>query len=412
MVKTAIVVGAGMAGVSAAEWLRREGIRVTLVDRIEPGEDGQTSYGNAGLIARSAVMPLAEPGMAWTGLRMMLNPESPLFLKWRNLPRILPWLIPFLRQGRTDRAAANAVALSAIIPDAVDQHMALARGTAAEEYVRHGDYMYVFRDDAEYATHEKDWALRRASGCPVTRIDRAALEARDPHLSERYTSAALMPDHAWLTDPGGYVAALAAAFVAGGGTFEKAEVQALADGSVTLADGRRMEADRIVLAAGVWSDALAAQLGAKAMITSERGYHLFLKSPSFMPSAPFMVSEASFVVTPMAKGLRCAGIAEYAPIDAPRAEGPVALLRKRIAQVYPTLRWDAEEVWMGRRPTTPDSLPHIGALPGTERILFCTGGQHVGLTLGPRMGRIVADLAVGRTPNIDLAPFRPDRFRR
>ena len=74
MIKTAIVVGAGMAGVSAAEWLRREGIRVTLIDRIDPGEDGQTSYGNAGLIARSAVKPLAEPGMAWTGLRKASTP--------------------------------------------------------------------------------------------------------------------------------------------------------------------------------------------------------------------------------------------------------------------------------------------------------------------------------------------------
>jgi D-amino-acid dehydrogenase len=412
MTRTAIVIGAGITGVSAAEWLRREGLQVTLIDRIAPGEDGQTSYGNAGLIARSAVQPLSEPGMAWTGLRMMLDPDSPLFVKWRDLPRLLPWLIPFLRAGRADRAAASAAAMTSIITDADDQHRALAAGTKAERFLRQGDYMYLFRDAAEYAGHEDDWRLRRAAGFTVTAIDRAALEARDPHLSPRYATAALMPDHAWLTDPGAYVAALAGHFLDNGGVFEQAEVSAISDSSVTLADGRQLAAHRIVLAAGVWSDALAGQLGAKAMVTSERGYHLFLKSPSFMPPAPFMVSEASFVVTPMDKGLRCAGIVEHAPVDAPLSDGPVRLLRKRIAQVYPTLDWEAEDVWMGRRPTTPDSLPHLGSLPGHRSILFAFGAQHVGLTLGPRMGRIVADLAVGRVPNIDLTPFRPDRFRR
>jgi D-amino-acid dehydrogenase len=147
------------------------------------------------------------------------------------------------------------------------------------------------------------------------------------------------------------------------------------------------------------------------MIETERGYHLFLENPSFQPAFPFMVAEASFVVTPMAKGLRCAGIVEFGGLKAAKSAAPITLLHKRIRQVFPDLEWSGETTWMGHRPSTPDSLPHIGALAENPNIIFAFGAQHIGLTLGPRMGRMAADIAMGRTPNIDMTPFRPERFR-
>lgn len=411
MPKTAIVVGAGITGVSAAEWLRRDGFDVTLVDRIDPGEDGQTSYGNAGLLARSAVLPLSEPGMLWKALKMLAKSDSPLFMRWPYLPKLMPWAIPFLLNGRIDRMMPIVDALTSIVTDSVDQHEALARGTPAERFIRRGDYAYVFRDEAEYLGHRIDWDMRRRAGYKVLEEGAEALRLRDPNLSQRYNFAAVLEDHGWLTDPGGYVAALAKHFTDQGGTFLKAEVADIAAGRVTLADGRALTGDKIVLAAGVWSGALAGKMRQKALIESERGYHLFLKEPTFMPSHPFMVAEASFVVTPMAKGLRCAGIVEFGGLKRPMSKPPVALLHKRIRQVYPKLTWSSEEVWMGHRPSTPDSLPHIGALRENPDIIFAFGAQHIGLTLGPRMGRMAADIASGRVPNIDMNPFRPERFR-
>ena len=133
MAETAIVIGAGITGVAAAEWLRRDGVRVTLVDRIDPGSDGQTSYGNAGLLARSAVLPLSEPGMMWTALKMLADRDSPLFLKWRYLPRLAPWMLPFLMNGQTRRMMPIVDALTSIVTDSVDQHEALAKGTKATQ---------------------------------------------------------------------------------------------------------------------------------------------------------------------------------------------------------------------------------------------------------------------------------------
>lgn len=410
MAKTAIVIGAGITGVAAAEWLRRDGVRVTLVDRIDPGSDGQASYGNAGLLARSAVLPLSEPGMMWTALKMLADRSSPLFLKWRYLPRLAPWMLPFLMNGQTRRMMPIVDALTSIVTDAVDQHEALATGTEAAHFLRRGPYAYIFRDRAEYERHALDWAMRRRAGFDVAEIGRDDLARHDPHLSDRYGFAARLEDHGWLSDPGGYVAALVRHFTDQGGTFVKAEVSDIANGRVSLADGSDLKADKIVLAAGVWSGALAKRLKQKAMIESERGYHLLLKEPSFMPAHPFMVAEASFVVTPMDQGLRCAGIVEFGGLKAPMSQAPVTLLKKRIAQVYPKLTWSSETTWMGHRPSTPDSLPHIGALAENPDIVFAFGAQHIGLTLGPRMGRMAADIIAGRRPNIDLAPFRPERF--
>lgn len=411
MPKSAIVVGAGITGVSAAEWLRREGFRVTLVDRINPGADGQTSYGNAGLLARSAVLPLSDPGMLWKALKMLADRDSPLFMRWPYLPKLMPWILPFLLNGRIDRMMPIVDALTAIVTDSVDQHEALARGTPAERFILRGDYAYVFRDKAEYMGHKIDWDMRRRAGFSVTEEGREALKARDPNLSDRYGFAAVLQDHGWLTNPGGYVAALAKHFTDQGGTFLKAEVADITNGCVTLENGTALNADKIVLAAGVWSGGLARKMRQKTMIESERGYHLFLKEPSFTPRHPFMVAEASFVVTPMAKGLRCAGIVEFGGLKRPMSDPPLDLLRKRIRQVYPQLEWGAEELWMGHRPSTPDSLPHIGALAENPDIIFAFGAQHIGLTLGPRMGRMAADIASGRVPNINMAPYSPDRFR-
>jgi hypothetical protein len=126
-----VVAGGGITGVSTAEWLRRDGHDVTLIDRIAPGDSGQTSYGNAGILARCAVVPVPVPGVWKKAPKMLLDPDGPLFLRWSYLPRLLPWLIPFLRNGRRDKVEAIADGLMPLIDDTLEQHLALARGTPA-----------------------------------------------------------------------------------------------------------------------------------------------------------------------------------------------------------------------------------------------------------------------------------------
>lgn len=411
--RTALVLGAGITGVAAAERLRRDGWAVTLLDRHAPGSPEAASFGNGGILARAAMIPVPVPGIVGAGLRMWLDRDSPLFLRLSYLPRLWPFLIPFLRAGREAEVRRIAAALAAILPDAEDQHRDLAAGTGAERFLDRGDYVYLYADRKAAAKDAFGWGLRAEHGVTWRELDRAALAERDPALAPRYGHGLAMPDHGWVRDPGGYVAALAEHFTRQGGTFREAEAVAVGrDGAVTLKGGEVLRAERTVLAAGVWSRAFAESLGHRVPMEAERGYHLHLVGPSAMPPSPAFVADLKVVVTPMADGIRLAGLAEFAGIEAPAAKAPVELLRRAAKSLYPGLRWEGERSWMGRRPSLTDSLPMVGVSARAPSVVFAFGGQHVGLTLGPRLGRLAAELAAGRRPNLDLTPYAPDRFDR
>ncbi len=412
-----IVVGAGITGVSAAEWLRRDGHEVTLIDRVRPGDPTQTSYGNAGILARSGVVPVSVPGLIWKAPGMLLDRDSPLYLRWSYLPRLMPWLLRYMWNGRRSKVEEIARGLAPLVGDSVDQHLSLARGTPAERFIQHGFYTAIYRDRAAFEGDAFGFALRRAHGFEWEEWDRAALREYDPELSEAYTFGAALKDHGFITSPAGYVAALAEHFEREGGTFLQGEVADIAQidggrGAVTLTGGARREADRVVLAAGVWSGKLAGKLGHRAAMESERGYHLTLTGASHKPPAPYMVADAKVGVTPMEEGLRFAGTVDFGGIDGPPQTAPLESLRRRVRQIYPRLEWDGEETWMGQRPSTVDSLPLLGPSPKAPAIHFAFGGQHLGLTMGPRIGRMTADMIAGRKPNIDIAPYSVDRFDR
>jgi len=412
-----IVVGAGITGVSAAEWLRRDGHEVTLIDRVRPGDPAQTSYGNAGIVTRSGVVPSSVPGLIWKVPGMLLDRDSPLYLRWSYLPRLMPWLVQFLWNGRRAKVEEIARGLAPLVGDSVEQHLSLARGTPAERFIQRGFYTVLYRDRAAFEGDAFGFGLRRANGFEWDEWDREALREYDPELSEAYTFGAALRDHGFITSPARYVAALAEHFEREGGTFLQGEVADITQtgdgrGAVTLVGGARRETDRVVLAAGVWSGKLAKRLGHHAAMESERGYHLMLTGVSHKPPMPYMVADAKLGVAPMEEGLRFAGTADFGGIDGPALTAPLESIRRRVRQIYPKLEWDGETTWMGQRPSTVDSLPLIGASPKAPAIHFAFGGQHLGLTMGPRVGRMTADLIAGRKPNIDIAAYRVDRFDR
>lgn len=413
MSKSAIIIGAGITGVCAAEWMRREGWDITLVDRINPGDPDQTSYGNGGILARCAIVPVAVPGLMLKAPKMLLDPKSPLFMRWSYLPRLMPWIVPFIRNSSRSRMERIVRALDPLTNDSVDQHLALAKGTGAEKYISTGDYAYLYRSRKDFEADAMGMALRREYGFVYDEIERAAMLERDPHLGPDYNFSASFRDHGWVTNPGAYVAALARHFEDNGGKFTAGEVVDVTPGetpNVTLKGDTVLHADKVILAAGIWSARLAKKLGHKPALETERGYHMILKSPSFQPPTPYMVADAKFVATPMEAGLRLAGVVEFGGLKAPASRKPLELLKSSIRRVYPTLEWQDEETWLGHRPSTVDSLPMLGNATKAPGVIFAFGSQHIGLTIGPRLGRMVADIAADRRVNTDITPYRVDRF--
>lgn len=410
--KRTIVIGAGIVGVSCAIWLQRAGHRVTLVDRDGPASG--TSHGNAGILAAGAIVPVPAPGLAMKGPAMLLDSNAPLFLRWSYLPKLLPFLAPYMARARDKEVNETASALADLLMDAADQHRALARGTDAEHFIEDTDYLFGYRDKAAFDADAYSFAIKKKAGMRVVEMDATEFAAYDPAMAGRFGYGIRCLDHGHITDPGAYVKALADHLIAEGGELEIARVEDIethrGKARAVRTVNRRIEANQIVMATGMWSKALAEKLGVRVNMEAERGYHIEYINPSIMPRAPIMVATGKFVMTPMKGRLRCAGIVEFGGMEAGASKAPFDLLRRQTEELLPELRYDDVVEWMGMRPSTVDSIPVIGPFAKTPNVFAAFGHQHIGLTGGPKTGRWIAQMIDGTPSNNDLSAFSPDRF--
>lgn len=406
------VIGAGIVGVSTAIWLQRDGHDVILIDRGEPGEG--TSYGNGGVLASCSIVPVTVPGLMRKAPPMLFDRRQPLFLKWSYLPRLAPWLYRYLSHCTPEHARRIADALAPIIGDSLVDHQALAAGTGAERWLAPSDYVFVYNDRAHFACDAFGWAIRKDHGFVWDELEGAAVHAYEPAFAPHLGFAARLPGHGMIADPGRYVKDLAAHVVAQGGRIVRGEVTDFVreDGRVAglRIGGETLACSAAVLAAGVWSKPLSRKLGIDVPLESERGYHVELWEPSVAPRAPCMIASGKFVITPMDGRLRLAGIVEFGGLDAPPSRAPFELLMRNVRAALPGLRWKDKTEWMGHRPAPADSIPVIGEAPDAKGAFLGFGHHHVGLTGGPKTGRILAQLVSGRVPNLNLAPYAPSRF--
>lgn len=406
-----VVIGAGIVGLSTAIWLRRAGKKVIVVDKGEPGMG--TSYGNGGILAACGVCPVTAPGMVLKGPKMLFDPDFPLFLRWSYLPRLAPWLIRYLSHANEKDTRRISKGLVPIVTDSVEQHKSLVRGTTAESWITDGDYCFAYKDRTAFDADAFTLTLRREAGFVPDLIQGDAVRDYEPHFARSVGLLAVMKDHAYVRAPGRYIQALADVLRAEGGAVRRAEVLdvELLENKITavISDQGRIACENAVLATGVWSKPLARKLGLNVPLESERGYHVMYKDPSIKLRAAYMISSGKFVATPMQDGLRCAGVVEFGGLDAGPTAAPLKLLRKQVMQTFPTLEYSETEEWLGHRPAPSDSLPLIGEIAGTG-VFAGFGHHHIGLTGGPKTGRLISDLIAQGRSNIDLSAYDPGRF--
>ncbi len=408
-----VVIGAGIVGVSTAIWLHRAGLPVLLIDRKEPGEGA--SFGNAGVLASSSIVPVTVPGLIAKAPRMLLDPAQPLFLKWSYLPRLLPWLARYLSHCSRAETERIAAALAPLIGTSVEDHRALAQGTGAERYIIETPYCAVYRDRADFESDAFGWNLRRRHGHHWEEIEGEAVREAEPLLGGNLRFMARVHGNGRISDPGAYVKTLARHAIAQGVRFIRAEVEdfAIEDGTIRgiRANGETIPCRAVAVTAGAWSGSLTRKLGLSIPLESERGYHIELVEPDAMPNGTLLIAGGKFVITPMEGRIRLAGFVEFGGLDAGPSRAPLDLMKRHARTFLPGIRWKETREWLGHRPAPSDSIPLIGRVETIAGAYLGFGHHHVGLTGGPKTGAILASLISGTRPNLDLAPYSPMRFQ-
>ncbi len=406
------VVGAGIVGVSCALHLQRDGHDVTLLDPRAPGT--ATSFGNAGGIVTGAVLPNSTPSL-WRDLpRMLFSPDSAVRVRWSYLPRLAPWLLRFLLAGRDASVKQISQALQPLVSGAYDAHRELITLSGADGIVRPVGWLKVYQTEAAYAGTAYDRQIMQAHNVRFDTLGPDEIGQLEPALAHRFVRGLFQPDSAFVSSPRKLTEAHAAQFQRLGGIVVQERVRGVQPDTAAV----RLDCelgyrsfDAVVIAAGAWSKQLAQQVGDRVFLDTERGYHLNLEPGTAGElRRPVVFPEQSFVLAPMQDGIRLTSGVELAGLDAPPDFTRIRRLLPAARDMLPGLSDRITRQWMGYRPSTPDSLPVIGPSPKTPRVFYAFGHQHLGLTLGPITGRLIADLVGGRAPAFDLAPYRIERF--
>lgn len=406
------IIGAGIIGLSCAVQLQARGLSVTIIDKVGAGD--ATSHGNAGVFAVCGCIPVATPGFLWTVPGLLMDPHGPLSLPKGYLPKLAGWGSQFAMNTRMSRFKQISHALNPLLENATRHHLAQAQLAGAEAYVKASPYYYLYKNQQAFAADQLAWQTRRQHGIEYDILHGEQIQQLEPAVSEQFSYAVALKHHGHSPNPGQLVKALARHFARQGGEMITGEVSHFSyrdnhpDAVVT--DRGIYPMNKLLIASGAWSAKLTAQLGYKVPLESERGYHIELPDPQIKLHNPIMFSAGKLVATPMEQGIRFAGLVEFAGLKADPNYDFCARLLHHAKTLFPSINAEPHIKWMGHRPSITDSLPVIGQSPNHANVYFAFGHQHMGLTMAPRTGQLISDLICQGTTDLDLTPYRIDRF--
>jgi len=356
---------------------------------------------------------MAMPGQ-WKSIPgMLLHPHGPASVSWAHALSYLPWLTRYIQQSRPANVRANSDAMFMLCADTVTLYRMLLAGTGHENLVRDTVQIHAFRDSKKANINAMGYRLRSDKGAQIEQIGASELQKLEPALSTEFKSAIVIKGLARALNPGKIGQVLAHKVEQQGGRVVKATVHGIdrhPDGWSVLADSDHLKAAKVVIAAGAWSGELLKPLGLNVPLAAERGYHVSYPNAGIEVGHSVMDVDGHVIASSMERGLRVAGIAEFAAPDTPPNPARIETIRRIAVSMFPDLQGQDFDPWMGVRPSFPDSLPLIEELPGHPGLFAAFGHSHFGLLMAPKTGRLIADLVSGNPHNVDLSVFGSQRF--
>ncbi|MFN3208669.1 MAG: NAD(P)/FAD-dependent oxidoreductase [Roseovarius sp.] len=407
-----VVIGAGVIGVAIAHELQKRGRQVTLVDRDAPGRGA--SFGNMASIAVTEFMPASRPAV-WRQIPgWLLDPEGPVRVRPASLPRLVPWFLRFLAASRPGKLRELEAQGAALCERALPDTEALLREIGAESELSQEGCLSLYTDEAEFRADRDHIEILERYGFRHEILGQNAVRDLEPEITTRIGKAVLFPDNRSLKDPYRYVTRLVERFEGLGGKIMRGNVTGFERSdridAVRLDDGTLLAANEVVLCAGAFTARLSKKLGEPIPLETERGYHTQISRPGISLRHSIIWPARAFMVTPTAGGIRVGGTIEMAGLDAAPDYRRAKITVKRAREALPNLSVEDTTEWMGHRPALPDTVPVMSDSARTRGVYYATGHGHLGLTYAATCARLMGQLVTGQRPELDLHPYRINRF--
>ncbi len=410
-----IIIGGGAIGLCSAYYLHKAGASVTMIEKGEFGHG--SSLHNAGYVSPSHFIPLASPGIISQGLKWMLSPTSPFYIKPRFDPDFISWAWKF-KQSCTKENVKRAMPLLRDLSNAsLELYKEFAAMKAFDfEWTSKG-LLILYRTEKGKRGCDEEAEYAHTLGIEAKLFDTSGLQTLEPNVEMRASGGLYFPGDCHMT-PAKFVEGLARHLEAGG-------VKLLKNTAVSgfRIQGNRVvevrttngdyEADEFVLAGGSWSPDIVHGLGIKLLVQAGKGYSVTIPRKENKPAIPLIFSEARVAVTPMGDTIRFAGTMEIAGLDLTITQRRVDAILNSIPNYiggFEKSDFNGVQPWAGLRPVSPDGMPYIGRFKSYSNLIAATGHAMIGISLAPVTGKIVSKIVQEERVEFDMNLLNPDRF--
>ena len=409
--KSVGIVGAGIQGVCIGLQLIKKGIPVTLFDKNEPGK--MASYGNAGHFSPYAILQFNRPDILYDIPKMLFSSYGPLALKWNYIPKMIPWIMQYLKSCNTKGMMHTAKYMHQILDLSLDAYEEIFEEIDTTNLVERKGIIYIWTNQ-NLKSREIEIKVREQFGVKQRLLSRNDILNLEPNLQPVF-DAGILYDYAYhARDPHGILKKIFELYISKGGKFIKSEIKNICqtkvnETEITTELSEKYKFEKTILACGAFSKKLTDKLNENIPLDTERGYHVHFKGSQNLVSRPVIFLDRGFGLTPMNQGLRAVGTVELGGLKNPPSKKRIEYVVRCARELLPQLGNHSDE-WLGFRPTLPDFLPIIGPSQKNNNIIYAFGHHHLGWTLGAITGKIVSKIVNEEKTNLDLSPYSSKRF--
>ena len=412
--KSVGIIGSGIQGVCVGLQLIKKGIPVTIFDRHDPlsSEFKAASYGNAGHFSPYAVLQFNRPDVLYDLPKMLFSSYGPLALKWSYIPKMIPWILNYLKNCSKESALHTAKYMHQILNLSNDAYEEIFKEIDTTNLVEKKGIIYVWTNK-NLKSRKFEIKVRNDLGIEQRLLTQKEILKLEPNLNPVFDAGVIYESAMHARDPHGILKEIFKLFIKKGGKFIQENIKSLKQLSqnetVIKSETKDYKFEKSVIASGAFSKYLTDQLGEKIPLDTERGYHVHFKNMDHLISRPVIFMDRGFGLTPMNQGLRAVGTVELGGLNNTLSRKRIDYINRCAKELLPQLE-DYDDEWLGFRPTLPDFLPILGPSSKNKNIIYAFGHHHLGWTLGAITGKIISGIVAGEKTNLDLLPYSPKRF--